>query len=162
MSDSIVEGCPQGLTGASPAEREVNDTGAVVRRVYDAGCHIRYRAAAIGILDADGHDAAPRADAGDAGAVVGRSGRDPCHVSPMPELVLRAAEETGAAYDLALEVRMGRIDPGIYDGDDYGRIALGDVPSGRRGDGLRGPLGDVAESCRGVNAGVVRIVWTEL
>src|SRR5438128_4751545 len=155
MSDGIIEGCPQRLTRARSAEREVNDTCAVVRRIYDAGGHVRYRAASIGVEGADGHDAAPRADACNACAVVGRSGRDPSHVSPVPELVFGAAEETGAAYDLGLEVWMGRIDPGIYDGDRYGGVALGGIPRGRRRDSLRSPLADIAESCRRVSAGVI-------
>src|SRR6266550_9277303 len=104
MSDCVLEGCPQRLACAWPAEREVNHTSAVVRRIDDAGCHVRYRAAAIGVQDADGHDAAARANAGDSGAVVGRSGRYPSYVSPMPELVLGAAQEAGAAYYLGLEV----------------------------------------------------------
>src|SRR5207245_4412860 len=104
------------LAGACAAEREVDDAGAVVGGVDDAGGDVGHQAGTVSVENAHRHEGAAGTDAGDARAVVRVRGGDARNVGAVTVLVGELANEAGAADDLPLQIRMRGIDARIDDG----------------------------------------------
>ena len=133
---------------------DVDDPRPLVHRVTDARSYVTpvediHVVGGVPANDLDGEDGGLPGQADDAKAVVGLGGDDARHHRPAARLadVLDIAvvvvEVPGRlAVDVAGQVRVVEVDPGIEDRDDAQRIrrAGGVVPGGRRGDGPQVPL----------------------
>ena len=149
----VVDGGLEGGGVAAGREAHSDDVGAVVDGPDDAFDDVAVLAEAVGVEHGDWHDLdAGVADAGDAGAVVGRGGDDAGHggaVTVGVAVAGRAVEDRGAGDEVRVEVGMGGVDAGVEDGDDRGAgggdraedvvpADLAGAPTGRRRRGRRG------------------------
>ena len=134
----------QRFSAAASSQRHADHASAVISRVYDPRRDVGDETAPLVAKHLHGQDAAVRADARDADAIVCGGRGDARDMGSMSETVLDTAHVALLADALRRQVRVEAIDTCIDDSENNTRITERDVPRGGRRDGAGPPLGHIS------------------